>query len=382
MTEGLNVWAEVSLKNIAHNMNEIRKFVPSHVKIMGIVKADAFAHGAIEISKTILKSGANNLGVATIDEAIVLRENGITADIMLIAAVLKTRLCDVVKYDLTPTISNLDMAKALSEEAKQAGKTAKIEILIDTGMGRLGFEPTDKSVDEILLISKLPNIKISGVYTHLAQGESEDKTYTLSQHTKYMQVVDGLKAKGFTGFLAHISNSGGILNNQGILTDIDMFKDMVRPGLIIYGIHPSPDTPSYFELRPAMSVKARITHIQDLPEGVSVSYERTYYTKRPTRAATLAVGYADGYPSLLSNKGKAIVGDKIAPIIGSICMDMMMLDITGIDGVNVGDEVILFGKKGDLEVSAEEIAILGEAKSREIIAMSIIGKRIPRVYVD
>jgi len=360
-------WAEINLDNLAYNMREIKNFVG--VECMAIVKAEAYGHGATEISKILLENGADSLGVATCDEGIRLRNDGINADILIMAHSPKARFAEIVEKGLMQTMSDLQMAKDLSKVAQQMQKTASVHIKIDTGMNRIGFKPTDKTIEEIKEIAKLPFLKIEGIFSHLAMAEDKDKSFSYEQHKKLMYIAEKFDYK------THLCNSGGILNNT------DLYLDMVRPGLILYGMHPSPDTDRAIDLKPVMALKARISHISTVEAGETVGYDRTFKAERPTRTGTIIIGYADGYPSALSNKGQVIVGNGYAPIIGQICMDQMMIDITDIENVQIEDEVILFGKRGDLELKAEDVALLSECKSREIISMSNVGKRVPRVYI-
>jgi alanine racemase len=266
------------------------------------------------------------------------------------------------------------MAQELSKAAQSAQKQAEVHIKIDSGMNRIGFKPTDESAEAILEISRLPNLTVTGVFSHLAMSESRDTSLSYQQYEKYKYVTDALKAKGLD-FVMHMCNSGGILNNPYL------HLDMVRPGIILYGSYPSEETKKLLDLKPAMTLKAKISHTGEIEAGESVGYDRTFYTKRKTRVGTIILGYADGYPSALSNKGSVIAGNGYAPIIGQICMDQMMIDITDMPDVNEEDEVILFGKKGGLEIKIEQLSLLSETKHREILCLTNLGKRVPRVYI-
>lgn len=368
-------WAEINLNNITYNLNELKQFLDDKTGIMAMIKANAYGHGAVEIAKVLQNNGVKSFGVATCDEGILLRNNGISLPIMIIANSLRERFGDIVDHGLTQTVSDINTAVEISQTAQKKNKQTTIEIMIDTGMGRLGFEPNLESVNTIIEISKLPFITISGVYSHLAMAESLDTNFSKEQFAKFLLVANALKEKGFTDFTSHICGSGGILNN------IEMHLDMVRPGIIIYGIYPSPETARHIDLKPSMSLKAKISHIAHIKKGDSIGYERAFVAPRDTVAAILNIGYADGYPSALTNKGKVIVGGEFAPVVGQICMDQTIIDITDIKNVAVEDTVILFGKQGDRQITAEEVAELSESKSREILAMSNIGPRIPRVYI-
>lgn len=367
-------WAEVNLDNVAHNTGEVRRLVGRDKKILAVVKAEGYGHGSVEVSRAMLESGADALGIATCDEGIKLRESGIIADILVMAHSPEERFREVIDAGLVQTVSNPHMARALSDAAVSLGKIAEIHVKIDSGMRRIGFKPTMETVDDIIGISRLPSVKLSGVFSHLAMSESADKAFSYAQNEKFMFVVNALREKGFTDFITHLCNSGGILGYP------DLHCDMVRPGIILYGVYPSAETEKHLDLKPVMSIKARISHISMAETGESVGYDRTFFAKRPTKVGTIIIGYADGYPSVLSNKSRVIAGETYAPVIGQICMDQMMIDLTDAENVKEGDEVILLGKKGGLEIPAEELAKLSGSKIREVLCISNIRQRIPRVY--
>lgn len=374
LIEYQRVWAEVNLDHIAHNMRQIRKFVGSKCEIMAVVKAEGYGHGAIETSKVMLYNGANSLGVATCDEGIKIRENNIFVEVLVLGHTPKERLADVINNDLTQTVFQKEAAVFLSSISSQQKKVAKINIKIDTGMGRLGFKPNKETVQMVLEISRLPNINVTGVYSHLAMSDTIDKSFTYEQYEKFMYVINMLKNAGVDNFKSHICNSGAIINNK------DIYMNVVRPGILLYGLSPSLEVDaSILNLKPAMSLKTRVSYLKSLDEGISVGYDRTFITKKKTIVATLPIGYADGYSRSLSNKGYVIVGNGYAPIIGRICMDQMMIDVTHIANVKEGDEVLLIGKKNNMEITADKIASLQENISREVLCS--IGKRVPRVYI-
>jgi len=371
------VWAEINLDNIAYNTREIRKFIGQDTELMAIVKADGYGHGAIETSKVMLFNGATSLGVATCDEGISLRENNIFAEVLILSDTPKPKLIDVIENDLIQTIFHEETALALSELSKKYNKCAKINIKIDTGMGRLGFNVSEETINKIVSISELPNIEITGIYTHLAMSETHDKSFTHEQYGKFQYILSRLKEKGLTKVKKHICNSGAIINNK------DIHMDAVRPGILLYGLPPSLEmksiTENTLDLKPAMSLKTRISYIKEVDKNVSIGYDRTFFTKRKTIVATLPIGYADGYSRALSNKGYVIVGDKYAPVIGRVCMDQMMIDVTEIKNIKGDEEVLLIGSKGNLEITADQVASLSGSISREV--MCNIGKRVPRVYI-
>lgn len=367
------VIAEINLDNIAYNMTNIREKVNKKTKIMAVVKADAYGHGAVEVAKTALYNGADWLGVAIIDEAIELRKNNIFEPILILGHTIEHKLLQVIKYDITQTVFSFEMAKKLSDEATKIKKKVNIHIKIDTGMSRLGFLPTDESIDEILAIKNLPYINITGIFTHFATADMKDKTFTKEQFEKYMWVIKKLEEKGINNIIKHISNSGAIL-------DIDEYSlDMVRAGIILYGMYPSNQVLKSIKLKPAMSLKTHISFIKEIEPDVSVSYCRTYFTNKKTKIATIPVGYADGYARILSNRARVLINGEYANIIGNICMDQFMIDITNIQNVKQGDIVTLMGEDNNNHITAEELANLQNTINYEIVCN--IGKRIPRVYI-
>jgi len=365
-------WTEINLGAIGHNVRAIRKHAGKDVKICAVVKADAYGHGAVECSKVVLENGADVLGTATCDEAIILRENGIKSDIIVLAHSPSKRFTEIINNNLSQTISSYDAAFSLSLMASEAKKTARVHIKIDTGMGRIGFKPTEGAASEILDIAKLKGIQIDGISSHFAMAETSGCSYTYEQFEKFNFVLNILKLKGYN-FDPHICNSGGTLGFP------EMHMSMVRPGLLLYGYDPmAPKTD--IGLIPAMSVKARIAHISSVNTGESVGYDREFIAKRKTRAGVIIIGYADGYVSTLSNKGRVICNYKYAPVLGRVCMDQMMIDLTDVPEAKLGDEVVLLGQQGELQITANELSELGGIRLREVTCMLGNGKRLPRIY--
>ena len=363
------VIAEINLDNIAYNMANIRKAIDKNTSIMAVVKADAYGHGAVEVAKTALYNGANWLGVAIIDEAIELRKNNIFEPILILGHTIEHKLLQVIKYNITQTVFSYDMAKKLSDEASKIKKSVDIHIKIDTGMSRLGFLPTQETIQEILAIKNLPYINITGIFTHFATADMEDKTFTKEQFEKYMWVINKLEEKGVNNLIKHISNSGAIL-------DLKEYRlDMVRAGIILYGMYPSSQVLKNIDLKPAMSLKTHISYVKEIEPNVSVSYCRTYFTNKKTKIATIPVGYADGYARILSNKARVFVNGYYANVVGNICMDQFMIDVTHIPNVQEGDIVTLMGDG----ITAEELASLQNTINYEVVCN--IGKRVPRVYI-
>ena len=373
-------WAEVNLDAIEHNVKQIKGLLKKDVKLMGVVKADAYGHGFEETASTILKSGADELAVACADEAIQLRKNGFGVPILILGNTSSDMASDLIKYDIMPCVYNTDFAEYLSKEAALQGKTAKIHIKIDTGMGRIGFlyddSPANRAaaINDILRISMLPNIKIEGMFTHFATSDEADDTYTHMQFERFKNLAAKLEEVGISIPSKHVCNSAAIMRFP------EMQLDMVRAGVIMYGMYPSEDVDkSVLDLIPAMSFKTRVIHVKEVDEGSCISYGRTFRAPKRMKIATLAVGYADGYSRLLSGKVDVLVDGQRAKQIGRICMDQCMIDVTNVNNINVGDEVTLFGNAGKDNLPIEYIAEKFGTINYEISC--IIGKRIPRIYI-
>lgn len=366
------VWAEIDVDAIEDNIKEIKKIVKDK-EIIGVVKADAYGHGAIDTASILLENGADRLAVAVISEAIELRENGITNPLMILGYTPLSFKEDLVKYDIEQTVFNLEYAKELSDFAIKNNTKAKIHIKIDTGMGRIGFLPNEESIDEIEKISKLQGIEIIGLFTHFSTADEEDKEYTKLQVEKYKKIVDELDKRGVNTGIKHVSNSAAIIDLE------EYYFDAVRPGIILYGYYPSNEVKKdKIKIRPALTLKSNIIHLKTVEEGTYISYGRSYVTEGKRTIATLPIGYADGYTRLLNGKAKVIIRGKLAPVVGKICMDQCMVDVTDIDGVSVGDEVILLGRDGNIKNDADDLAKMLGTINYEIICM--IGRRVPRVY--
>ena len=366
-------WAEVNLDNLANNMKEIRR-VSKSKDIIAVVKADAYGHGAIDAAQVFLKNGATRLAVAVISEAAELRESGINCPIMILGFTSPYLIDDLLKYDIEQTVYSYEYACEISKAAVKQDKTAKIHIALDTGMGRIGFRPEEKSVDEVYKISKLHNIVIEGLFSHFSSADQEDKSYTHMQIEKFNWFYNELLKRGIKINVRHIANSAAIIDIP------EVHFDAVRPGIILYGYYPSKDVSrDIINLKPAMSLKANVVHVKRVPSGECIGYGRKFKTVRESTIATLPIGYADGYTRLLFNKAKVIINGKFAPVVGRICMDQCMVDVTEAGDVKTGDEAILMGSDKSLKFDADDMADLLGTISYEILCM--IGKRVPRVYI-
>lgn len=367
------VWAEIDLDKLAYNMREIRRVAKSK-DIIAVVKADGYGHGALDIAPTLLENGATRIAVAVLNEAVELRRGGIKAPIMILGFTPPSFVDMLLRYDIEQTVYSYDLAKEISNMAKKKNKKAKIHIALDTGMGRIGFLPDDKNVEEVYKISKLPNIIIEGLYSHFSSADETDKNYTEIQLKKYNSFYDKLVQKGVKVNIRHIANSAAIIDLP------ESHFEAVRPGMILYGYYPSEEVfKEKIHLKPVMTLKTNIVHIKNLPAGEYISYGRKFKTTRESVIATLPVGYADGYTRLLFEKAKVIINGSFVPVVGRICMDQCMVDVTDLKDVKLGDEVILMGEQGELKFNADDIAKLMGTINYEVTCM--ISKRVPRVYV-
>lgn len=373
MYEYHRLLAEINLDAIGNNIREIKSIIKQDTQLLAVVKADAYGHGAEEVSKVCLYNGADQLAVATCDEGVQIRQWSIQVPILILGNTVEGQLETVINYGLTQAIFRYETAKLMSDIAAKLGKTALVHIKIDTGMSRIGFLPTDESIAEIERIFALPNLKVTGIFTHFATADEKDKTFTNVQYKRFRYVTDTLNNKGYKDFIRHCANSGAILDMP------DLQLDMVRAGIIIYGMYPSSEVTHPINLIPAMSLKSQISYVKYLEENVSVGYGRTYFTTHRTKVATVPIGYADGYSRAFSNKARVIVNGQYAPVIGNVCMDQMMIDVSDIADVKDGGSVIIMGSDGKNTVSAEELASISNTINYEIVCN--VGKRVPRVYI-
>ena len=370
MSYGRPVWAEINKSALKHNIQNIKSYLAPQTKFCAVVKADGYGHGAVAVAQEAIMNGADYLAVAIIDEALILRLAGLTHPILVLGYTPPAQSSLVVGANLTQTIFNLEQAQALSAVASSHGSTARVHLKIDTGMGRLGVSPAE-AANFAAKISEMPNLFLEGAFTHFAAADTKDKAYTDQQFNEFSKALEAIKDKGISIPIRHCANSAATLDLP------KMHLDMVRCGIIIYGLTPSDETTTPFELRPAMSLKAKIAMIKDVPADTSLSYGRTFVTKGASRIATLPLGYADGWTRMLSDKGtRVMISGQEAPLVGRICMDQCLADVSGLKSVNEGDEVLLFG--GDSLPATEVAARLGTI-NYEIVCM--IGKRVPRIYI-
>ena len=369
------VWAEINLSNLDYNIKNIKAKLGSGTKIIGVVKADGYGHGSVKVAEVLRANGVDTFAVSTLQEAIVLREAGATEQIISLSLTPNLYSNVLVEYNITPVISSLENARAISKTAAEVGKTVSGFIAADTGMGRIGYLTWDENaVSEIKEISQLPNFKIAGLFSHMSTADSADKTFSRQQEQCFNEFYDKLIAAGIEIPMRTFANSASVMELPSV------YFDAVRPGIILYGCYPSDDVDkSSLSLKPVMSVKATISHLKDVPAGFSVSYGREFISKRPSKIATIALGYADGYPRPYAPKGEVIVNGVKAPLAGNICMDQCMIDVTDVPDVKVGDEVIVMGSDGKNTILADDIAKATGTINYEIICA--FGQRLAKVYV-
>ena len=368
------VYLKIDLDTICDNTRAIQKKVGADTKVMVVVKADAYGHGAIEVAKALSEISTYGFAVATVGEALALRRAGITKPILILDFVFPNQFETIIRNNIMLTVFRYSIAKQLSEVAVRMGTTAHIHIKVDTGMGRIGYVPDDESVDEICRIARLPNIEIDGIFTHYACADMKDKTFMDRQTEKFFDFVGRVESCGINIPIKHICNSAAIIDKD------DGFLDMVRSGIVTYGLYPSDEVDkNKLKIRPAMELKSIVINVKTIHKGDTVSYGCTYVADGPRVIATIPVGYADGYPRLMSNKGDVLIHGKRAAIVGRVCMDQFMVDVTDIPGVSIGDKVTLIGRDGDECITCEEIGRISGRFNYEFLCC--ITRRVPRVYI-
>lgn len=368
-------WAEIDLDALAHNMCEIRKITNPNAQIMAVVKADAYGHGVKECAKTLLENGADRFAVATLDEAKELRNIFSDVPILILGSSMEEEAREIIKNEIMPNVYTYEFAKALSDTALELGKKVKVHVKLDTGMSRIGFVvrdgDNDNLIDEIVKISELPMLEIEGIFSHFAVSDEDRDDYTRLQFNRFMGVCNALEKRGVKIPIKHICNSAGIMMYP------EYHLDMVRPGVIMYGMYPSNFVDkTRLDLKYVMSLKSVITYVKDIEPGRGVSYGVEYIADGVARIATVPVGYADGYLRMLAGKAKIAVNGKLFPIAGRICMDQCMIDVTSVNNIKRGDEALIFG---DGAVTVDDVAGWIGTINYEVTCM--ISRRIPRVYL-
>lgn len=367
------VQAVINLDNIRHNISAMKSLVDKDKKMLAVIKADAYGHGAVEVADA-LDDLVDFYAVAFIDEALELRRAGIDKPILILGYTDPVDYELLLKYDVRPAMYETDDAQKLSDLAVSMGTKAKVHIKVDTGMGRIGFSCDEAGVEKIAEISNMPGIEIEGIFTHYAKADELDKTAANGQLEKFRWINGQLAGLGIHIPVRHISNSAGIMEMDN--SDFDM----VRSGIVTYGLYPSDEVDkSIVELRPAMRLMSKVIFVKEVKAGTGIGYGWSYIADHDIRVATVSAGYADGYPRAQSNKGRVIIHGEYAPIIGRVCMDQFMVDVSHIDGVQVRDDVILIGRDGDKEVTVEEVAEPANSFNYELVCN--ISRRVPRTYI-
>ncbi len=355
------------------NLSQIKKKIGRNVNILSMVKADAYGHGAVPVAQTLAAAGSDALGVATVEEGIELRQSHIKQPILVLAGAYVEQLDQFLKYKLTPVLHELETLKALDGKVQARRTTLGIQLEVDTGMGRIGF-PSAESDAWLPALGKLKAVKLAGVFSHFADAETANENYTERQLKNFQQVLDRLRRAGIVHSSSHMSKSAALITVPAA------HFAMVRPGLILYGMYPSPQIKKQISLKPVLSWRTRIIQLKRSPAGSSVGYGRTFVTKRNSLIATLPVGYADGYRRLLSNRAQVLVRGQRAPVVGRVSMDLTTVDVTDIRNVQQGDEVVLVGRQGNAEITADEMAAWANTISYEIFTS--IGARVPRIHIN
>lgn len=369
------VWLEIDLDRLAANFRALKGIVNEEARFMAIVKGNAYGHGAVEICREFNALGVDMLGVAMLSEAVELRKQGVTGPILVLGHTPRELQPVALGHGITLTVYDRADAEALSDLARERERAVKVHLKVDSGMNRIGFQPNSASLDDIAAISRLPALELEGIFTHFASADEADKTYTRQQFQNYAWVVKGLEERGIRFPLRHVSNGPAMLD----LPEYNL--DMVRCGVMLYGYFDSDEVDqSRVEISKVMALKARISNVKSVPAGTGISYGIEFKTRRPSLIATLPLGYADGYPRALYRKGgHVLVNGSKAPIVGRICMDQMMIDVTDSGEVRVGDEVTLFGGDHEHSMQIEDIARKAGTIHAEVI--SNMNRRIPRVYL-
>lgn len=375
MEKHSRVYAKIDLDAILWNLDAMKQNIPENSRMICVVKTDGYGHGAVPIAKMVQdREDVWGFAVATVEEAEILREHGINKPIMILGFAFPEHYEKVVRLDLRPAVFKYEMACQLSEEAKKQGKVLPIHVAVDTGMSRIGFQVTEEAADEVKKICELPDIIVEGLFTHFSKADETDKEFTHHQLKEYNRFLQMLDQRKVNIPMHHSANSAGIVDVP------ESGMELVRPGISMYGLYPSEEvSKEAVVLKPAMELKTHIAYIKTLEAGRMISYGGTYVTEDEMRVATIPVGYGDGYPRALSNKGYVLIHGKKAPILGRVCMDQFMVDVTHIPDALELDEVTLVGNDNGAVLTVEELGDLGDRFNYEFICC--IGKRVPRIYV-
>jgi alanine racemase len=367
-------WVEISLDALRHNLRAFKKSLPEEMKILAVVKADAYGHGALQVAKECMAEGAVYLAVAFMDEALELRRGGITAPVLVLGYTPAEAVSLAVKYNITINVYSMDVLEALAQRSAEE-PPVRIHIKVDSGMGRLGLHREDESIAFVEKALSLPGVQVEGLFTHYACADEADKSYTNGQHRKFDRIVKHFRDKGIEFPYIHAGNTATAIDTP------EISYNMVRLGIGMYGLYPSDEVKRQrVELRPVMSLKTRVVMLKSMEEGAGVSYGALYHASEGEQVATLAVGYADGFSRMLTGKAQALIRGVRVPVVGRICMDQCMISVNEVKGVEVGDEVVMFGEQDGQVLPAEELAEKLGTVNYEIVCM--ISHRVPRVYLE
>lgn len=357
---------------LRHNYSILRERMAGGVRIMAVVKANAYGHGDVEVARVLEGIGCRHFGVAILEEGARLRRSGIKGSIVILGGIYPGQVPDIFSLDLTPVVFDIESARVINAAAASLGTIRKVHVKIDTGMGRLGVAVAE-ALSFFEEINRLRHIHVEGVLSHFAESESEDRSFTQRQIKEFSGVIEMIRGMGFSPEIIDIANSAAALDHPA------SHLGMVRPGLMLYGSYPSPRLREAVDLKPVMELKTRIMYVKRVGAGYPVSYGRTFVTKKESVIATLPIGYADGLPRRLSGTGEVLVGGVRAPLAGRVCMDLVMCDVTGVPGVKTGDEVVIIGAQGLERITVEEVAQKAGTISYEVLCN--ISSRVPRVYI-
>lgn len=374
MKEYNRVYAKIDLDAAAYNMEQMKKRIGSGARLIAVIKTDGYGHGAVPLARMFEETDyVWGYAVASLDEGVVLRKHGIKKPILVLGCIFPDQYEEMIRYEIRATIYMEDMAREMADTARRAGKKAFFHIKVDTGMGRIGFPVSEESADIIERISRMPDVVTEGMYTHFAKADETDKSYTLEQHRKFMWMKEQMEKRGVEIPYYDCDNSAGIIDFP------DMKHDLARAGISMYGLYPSDEVDqSAVDLKPVLSLISHVTFVKTVEPGTAISYGGTFVADKTMRVATIPVGYGDGYPRSLSNKGFVLIHGKRARILGRVCMDQFMVDVTDIPGVKFMDRVILAGEDGNDRITVDELAGLSGRFNYEFVCC--LGKRIPRVY--
>lgn len=375
MKQFSRVFARIDLDAVLYNMEQMRKRIGDGAQIIAVIKMDGYGHGSGPIARMLEeKEYIWGFATASLEEAVVLREAGIRKPVLVLGCVFPEQYEEMLSHDIRATVYTKELAQGISKTAEKLGKTAVFHVKIDTGMGRLGFTPDKSSIHTIQEIGELPNVELEGIYTHFAKADEADKSYTEEQHERFLWMKEALEAEGLNITYYHCDNSAGII-------DLPQMKhNLVRAGISTYGMYPSKEVSrTAVDLKPALELISHVTFVKEVDAGTPISYGGTFITQKKMKVATIPVGYGDGYSRGLSNKADVLIHGKRARILGRVCMDQFMVDVTDIDDVKFMDEAVLIGSAGEEHISVEELGSLCGRFNYEFVCC--LGRRIPRVYI-